>query len=398
MSAGSVELKETVFEALKREVEEETGLHVVSATLIAIYSGGRFTFKGAYGDDHQGQLSHTKVHPGTKEYGIKEVSVNREELKDVWQGPICLTVTPFDDDYEVDYGRLAELTHRWVEMGMVKGKGLLKVASVMGELPQLQDDEWPAALRAVVRAADGRVDVVSCTHFKDTKRTIDDVRRAQDLGAVGIQVAPPVFNSPNQDDILRFFEAVSDGIEIGVIVYQTHWYPNGGVRAETFHRMADFEYIVAIKWSSWEGCPNEAVVGLAPKFNIFENSGDTSTREDFHRWGARGFITNFAGAYPPHELKIWDLLEAGRYDEVRALSDAVDEPLMVVRDKIRAYSGGDPRFLKAMMNVMGLRVGNSRPPTLPPTAQEMAEVREVLARVGWPVLERAAAAPAAVGV
>ena len=46
VSAGSVELKETVFEALKREVEEETGLHVVSATLIAIYSGGQFTFKG----------------------------------------------------------------------------------------------------------------------------------------------------------------------------------------------------------------------------------------------------------------------------------------------------------------------------------------------------------------
>ena len=38
MSAGSVELNETVFEPLKREVEEETRLHLVSATPIAIYS------------------------------------------------------------------------------------------------------------------------------------------------------------------------------------------------------------------------------------------------------------------------------------------------------------------------------------------------------------------------
>ena len=54
MPAGGIELREMVFEALQREVEEETGLHVVSATLIAVYSGDNFTFKSAYGDEHQG--------------------------------------------------------------------------------------------------------------------------------------------------------------------------------------------------------------------------------------------------------------------------------------------------------------------------------------------------------
>ena len=50
MPAGGIELRETVLEALRREVNEETGLDVVTATLIAIYSGGRYTFKSAYGD------------------------------------------------------------------------------------------------------------------------------------------------------------------------------------------------------------------------------------------------------------------------------------------------------------------------------------------------------------
>ena len=54
MPAGGIELRETVLEALRREVKEETGLDVAKATLIAIYSGDRYTFKSAYGDNYQG--------------------------------------------------------------------------------------------------------------------------------------------------------------------------------------------------------------------------------------------------------------------------------------------------------------------------------------------------------
>lgn len=38
MPAGAMELDESVFDAMKREVKEETGLDVLQATLIAIYS------------------------------------------------------------------------------------------------------------------------------------------------------------------------------------------------------------------------------------------------------------------------------------------------------------------------------------------------------------------------
>ena len=54
MPAGGIELRETVFEALRREVKEETGLDVVSATLVAVYSGEAVIFTSAYGNDYQG--------------------------------------------------------------------------------------------------------------------------------------------------------------------------------------------------------------------------------------------------------------------------------------------------------------------------------------------------------
>lgn len=53
MPASSLELDESVLDALKREVREETGLEVLSALPFAIYSEPRFAFTDAHGGEHQ---------------------------------------------------------------------------------------------------------------------------------------------------------------------------------------------------------------------------------------------------------------------------------------------------------------------------------------------------------
>lgn len=53
MPAGSMELEESLLDCVKREVFEESGLTVLSATPIAIYSEPRFSFTTAYGDPYQ---------------------------------------------------------------------------------------------------------------------------------------------------------------------------------------------------------------------------------------------------------------------------------------------------------------------------------------------------------
>ncbi|XEC96676.1 NUDIX domain-containing protein [Paenibacillus tarimensis] len=53
MPAGAMELDESVFDAMKREVKEETGLDVLEATLIAIYSSPTTqTFTDRWGNEH----------------------------------------------------------------------------------------------------------------------------------------------------------------------------------------------------------------------------------------------------------------------------------------------------------------------------------------------------------
>lgn len=53
LPAGTMELDESVWDCLRREVWEETGIEVVAATVIAIYSEPRFAFTNAFGGRHQ---------------------------------------------------------------------------------------------------------------------------------------------------------------------------------------------------------------------------------------------------------------------------------------------------------------------------------------------------------
>ena len=312
--------------------------------------------------------------------------MNREELKKLTVGAIATIPTPFDGHFKVDHGIMAAETERWIEEGLVTGKAVLKVAAAMGEGPQLRDDEWPRLLRTVVQAAKGRIPVLCGIHYKDTVRTIEDAKLAEELGAIGLQISPPIFNDPTQDDILRYYEAVSNEIGIGILVYNTHWMTHGEVDPETFRKMTGFEQVVAIKWNAPQGVDYESIYSLADHFNIIDNSQQPVRS---HKLGGRGFISVGIEVYPPHYIAVWDAMESGNYDWAQAQWEKVEVPLREFYDKLAAYSGGQARTKKAMAQAMGHPVGASRPPSLPVTEEELAELRQLMAGFGWPVAEPA---------
>lgn len=309
--------------------------------------------------------------------------MNRAELRDLIQGPIATVPTPFDDDYEVDFGRMHQLTQQWVEEGLVKGKAVIKVAAAMGEGPMLKDEEWPLLLRTVVQAADDRASIVCGLHYKDTKRTIEDAKIAQDMGAIGLQICPPIFNLPSQDDLLDYYSDISDNIDIGIMVYCTQWMPGGLVEVDTIMRMKDIPQVASIKWSPPPGGKQEDMAQFADIFSVIENGGSPTLS---HRLGGRGYINLTAEAYPPHDLEIWDLLESQQYEAAQELWDKVNTPLREYSAKVDERSGGQARVKKGLSYLMGKPAGSSRPPSKPLNAEDLDELREILKGFGWPVV------------
>ena len=313
--------------------------------------------------------------------------MNREELKTMIGGCIATLPTPMDDDFNLDLARTTEVTQWWVEQGLGTGTSPLKTSAAMGEGPDLGDDEWPHLLRTVVRAANPDTKVICALKPKNTLHTIDDAKRAQDLGAIGLQIDLPFMHHANQDDLVRFYSDISDAIDIGIMIYNTHWFTSvpavEAMRAETMLRLKDAEHVVALKWSAPEGTDidYDDMTQFADTFNVIDNSGQPVR---CHKNGGRGYISPWVAAHPKHDLQVWDLLEAGKYDEAQAEKDRVGAAIGPWGAKTGAKSGGY-RQVKGIMAAMGNSVGPPRPPTLPCSEDEVAEARDVVAALGWSV-------------
>ena len=308
--------------------------------------------------------------------------MNIEKIKKLIVGPIATVPTPFDDEFEIDYGKMHDFTQTWVDEGLVKGRGVIKVAAAMGEGPDLSDDEWPHLLRTVVNAARGK-NVICAIKVKNTLATIDDAKRAQDLGAVGLQIDLPFMHHSNQDDLVRFYSAISDQIEIGIMIYNTHWFCQNPVaeylNADTMLRLKDAEHVTAIKWAVPDGEDYDTMKRFSDTFNVIDNSGQ---HVRCFKNGGVGYISSLIPVYPAHDLEVLDLLENGKYEEAKAKEDLVNEALAEWMTKSHAKSGGY-RQGKGLMAALGRPVGSPRPPTLPCDENEIAEAKSILDKLGW---------------
>jgi 4-hydroxy-tetrahydrodipicolinate synthase len=312
--------------------------------------------------------------------------MNREECRRHIRGAIVTMPTPFDDEFRLDLGRTREMTQWWVAQGLGKQTSPLKVAAAMGEGPDMSDDEWPALLRTVVNAAGPGATVLCAIQTKNTLHTIEDAKRAQDLGAVGLQIDLPVFHHGNQDDYVRYFTDISDKIDIGIMIYNTFWFGCECVTPETMLRLRDAEHVAAIKWNtpqqrnkSTEGPAYDDMTKFASYFNVIDNSGQPVR---CHKLGGAGYISSNIAVYPPHDLKLWEMLEAHRYEEAQAEFDRVRNILQPYAAKSHAKSGGY-RFPKGLLAALDRPVGPPRPPTLPMDAGEVAELRKAIKELGW---------------
>jgi len=305
--------------------------------------------------------------------------MNRATLRNLIRGTIVTIPSPFDDNYRLDLGRMAELTRWWVSQGLGTTIAPLKVAAAMGEGPDLSDDEWPALLRTVIDAAGPRATVLCALKTKNTLHTIEDAKKAQDLGAVGLQIDLPFFHHPHQDDYVRYFTDISDKIDIGIMIYNTYWFGTESLTAETMLRMKDAEHVVAVKWAVPDDMDYDSMREFSPIFNVIDNSNQQVRG---HKNGGAGYISSLIAAYPHHDLLVWQLLEQHRYEEAQAELDRVNKALGPVSAKIAKKSGGY-RYFKGVTQALGRPAGPPRPPTLAVDAAELAELQQALRTLGW---------------
>lgn len=133
-------------------------------------------------------------------------------------GTIVPLVTPFDADDRVDRTALRRL------VGFVAGEGAdaLMPTALTGEGPLLTSDETVAVWAATIDANEARLPVIPAIITTTTREAVRLARRAHELGAAGIMVAPIVpelYAGRSRTDVRRFYQDVTDATPLPVIAF-----------------------------------------------------------------------------------------------------------------------------------------------------------------------------------
>lgn len=261
-------------------------------------------------------------------------------------------VTPFASDGSLDLVAAGELA-KWL---VDNGNDGLVVAGTTGESPALSHQEQEDLVRAVVEAVD--VPVVAGAGSNNTGAAIDLTERVQNAGATGVLHVAPYYNRPNQGGLERHFRSVAAATDLPVILYDIPGRTGRKVATETILRLAnDVPNMVGLKDASGNPAETAWLIAQAPEgFEVY--SGDDVLTLPLLAVGAVGTIgvaTHWTGA---EHQQMFAALDAG--DLAKAAE--INAQMLPSFHFETGDEAPNPLPSKAMMRLLGLSVGQCRPP------------------------------------
>jgi 4-hydroxy-tetrahydrodipicolinate synthase len=277
-------------------------------------------------------------------------------------------VTPFKADGSVDYDRYRELATFLVDNG---SDGVVTFGTT-GESPTLSDEEKLELLTVALEAVGDRATVVAGAGTYSTAHSVHLTERAQALGAHAILVVTPYYNKPPQRGIVEHFRAIAAATDRPVIAYNIPGRVVVNIETATFAELAEIPNVTAVKQAHDDLDEARAIVELG--LDLY--SGDDNVLFPFLRVGAKGVVSVLAHVVGPQLKAMCRAYAEGDEEGARRIDEELAPAYEILRVAI------NPIPIKAALNLLGHELGGYRLPMVPPTDEELARVRDCLARAG----------------
>ena len=171
------------------------------------------------------------------------VNVNKGDFQRLWSA----LLTPMNADESVNY----EALERIVDLQIQEGAEGFYCCGSSGEALLLTLEERKKVLEHTVKAADGRVPVISHVGTIRTRDAIDLADHALSNGALAVSMIPPYYYKFSMDEIMGYYEAVIAALpNAPVIVYNIPQFTGVEFSKDNAGRLLANENIVGIKHTS----------------------------------------------------------------------------------------------------------------------------------------------------
>ena len=288
-------------------------------------------------------------------------------------GLLSFPVTHFTDDLEFD-----EAAYRkhlaWLAEYPVAG---LFAAGGTGEGFSLTLEETDRVVRAAVNEVAGAVPVLAPA-TGSTANAVAQARAAEAAGADGLLLMPPYLTESSQAGLVEHVTRVCQATGLGVVVYSR---ANAVLHDEAVATLADRNPTM-IGFKDGVGSIEQMTRTFARVGDRLTYVGGLPTAETFAlpllQLGVSTYSSALFNFVPQWAIEFYDAVRAQDRDEVyRRLREFV-LPYLDIRDRTPGYAVS---IVKGGLAAIGRPAGPVRPPLTDLRDSEVAELRDLIARI-----------------
>lgn len=162
------------------------------------------------------------------------------------RGCYVALVTPFNDDNTINEAGLRANIRFLIKNGV---SGVVPCGTT-GESATLSWEEHNRVVDIALDEAQGKVTIISGAGSNNTKESIEAARHAKENGSDAILCITPYYNKPTQEGLYQHYRAISESVDIQVVLYNVPGRTGVNLLPETVERLCAFKNIVAVKEAS----------------------------------------------------------------------------------------------------------------------------------------------------
>lgn len=290
----------------------------------------------------------------------------------MFNGAITALITPFNDDFSIDFAALDRLIEHQIEQGI---QGIVPCGST-GEAITLSLEERCAVIERTVKTVKGRVPVIAGTGGSATAEVVEATRRAQALGADGALINTPAYNRPQQEGLYLHYAAVAKAVPaLPVMLYNIPSRTAVLMETPTVERLcSDFPKVFVAYKDATANLKQTEELLRRTKLNVL--SGDDGLTVPMISIGACGIVSVAGNVIPKQVSELCAHARASRMAEAIALNHRIT-PVVEA-----CFIESNPVPSKYGAHLMGLCKPHARLPLAPLRESSREVVRNALAGIG----------------
>ena len=227
-----------------------------------------------------------------------------------WEGVMPAVTTKFTDDDTLDLQMFETNINAQLDAGV---HGIV-LGGTLGEASTLLDSEKRILTKTAVEIVKGQVPVLINIAEQSTKGAIEAAQKAEDDGAKGLMMLPPMRYKAGDHETVEYFKAVANNTSLPIMIYNNPVDYKIEVTLDMFEELLKCDNIEAVKESTRDISNLTRMINrFGDRFKILSGV-DTLALESLFM-GADGWVAGLVCAFPAETVAIFELQKAGRIKE-----------------------------------------------------------------------------------